>query len=254
MINSAWGGTGDSLAEYSSPAKSVGDRGHEPKFVMSRILNTNNLEQNSISILTSSSSPLTTMSNIPAYVQTHLPSKNVSINNFLTILIPPYVSIPPRLTRIDKFVSDKPANFDHINPSELLSPPPEIVRSLKSCVELDNGSITSVLCPHLSAGGAHYPLWVIWAELLTARGIQENWRRAVCQLESQMHATSTNYLLQHAANTLSHLPWTGNLCGYRDTIDICHLWVFFTQEWSSLPCPTYSWRNSSGNYASAIVY
>jgi hypothetical protein len=175
------------------------------------------------------------MSSIPTYARNQLPSRNISVNKFLAVSIPPCVSATARLTRIEKYISEQPPNITHVsNLSKLLSPSAEVVKALKRRIGSEDDPISSILCPHLlTAGGARYPLWVaeFWHELHIARGIQENWRRAAHQLDARLRRTVGNHLLQDAAGMLSHLPWTGNLLGHRKTIDLCHLWVYFTNEW-----------------------
>jgi hypothetical protein len=173
------------------------------------------------------------MSDIPDYVRNNLPSPNVSINEFLAISLPPYTSVTARLMRIKKYVSKQPPNIHNVdNVGELLPPPAEVIMGLKH--QLQKGSVTSVLCPHLPAsGGARYPLWIIefWVKLRMIHNIQENWKRAANRLEAKFRTAPKNHLLQHVAKTLNHLPWTGNLLGYFNTIDLCELWVYFTEEW-----------------------
>ena len=173
------------------------------------------------------------MSSIPAYVQTFLPAQNLSVNDFLALSIPPCSSATAKLAHIKNYVSEESPNIHHFsNPTELLSPPPAVVTALEQHVK--RGSITSVLCPHLpAAGGARYPLWIVefWTKLLTARRVQESWKKAAHQLDVRLQTSPTNHLFQRAANALSCLPWTGDLRGYRNTIDTCHLSVYFTQEW-----------------------
>ncbi len=175
------------------------------------------------------------MSNIPAYVRSQLPSHNLSVNEFLTVSLLPYASGTARFMRVKKYISEQPPNISHIdNVGELLSPPADIVTELQLC--LKKGSVTSVLCPHLPlTAGTRYPLWVIelWTDLLVVRNIQENWKKAVNQLEEKLRTAPTTLLIQQAANALAHLPWTGNLLGYHNTIDLSQLWVYFTQEWLS---------------------
>ena len=174
------------------------------------------------------------MSDIPDYVRNNLPSPNVSINEFLAIFLPPCTSVTVRLMRVEKYLSEQPPNIHNVNNvSELLPPPAEVVLALKRRLRDQNGSITSVICPHLpTSGGARYPLWIIefWAELSMVCDIQENWKRAASQLEAKFRAAPKNHLLQCVVKTLAHLPWTGNILGYRNTIDLCELWVYFTQE------------------------
>jgi hypothetical protein len=165
-------------------------------------------------------------------VHNTLLSPNISIDEFLAISLPPYASVNPRLMHVEKYVSKQPTNLHNINNvGELLPPPIEVVAALEH--HLRKGTVTSVICPHLpGSGGARYLLWIIefWAKLRVVHNIQENWKTAANQLEVKIHATPKNHLLQRVAEMLGHLPWTENLLGYHNTIDLCQLWVYFTQE------------------------
>jgi hypothetical protein len=115
-----------------------------------------------------------------------------------------------------------------------LSPSDDVLTTLQQSIR--SGIVKSILCPHYpTASSQRYPLWLasFWIQLSSMRKIHMKWKTAVRNLEVQMNQNQESIPLRRAFNALSHIPWTGQLQGFYDTIKLEKLSVYFTQEWLS---------------------
>ena len=65
------------------------------------------------------------------------------------------------------------------------------------------------------------------------RDTQTNWRAAHHELAAQLMFKPNDRLLRCVLDTLSRIPWTGQLRVCQNSIDIHKLWVFLSKEWLS---------------------
>ena len=65
------------------------------------------------------------------------------------------------------------------------------------------------------------------------RDTQTNWRAAYHELAAQLMLKPDDRLLRCVLDTLSRIPWTGQVCVCQNSIDIHKLWVFLSKEWLS---------------------
>ena len=92
-------------------------------------------------------------------------------------------------------------------------------------------TVKSIVCQHEPLVGGHrYPLHLVfyWKEVMHQYHIQERWQKAVMNLCCNL---DDNPIYVQANSILPHLPWTGNLTGFTNTIDIHQLSAFLTDEW-----------------------
>jgi hypothetical protein len=61
--------------------------------------------------------------------------------------------------------------------------------------------------------------------------MQESWRKAVQNLETQMAGSQDSLVLHKAFNSLAYILWTGQLQGLHDPIELHQLSVYFTRDW-----------------------
>ena len=88
-------------------------------------------------------------------------------------------------------------------------------------------TVKSIVCQHDPlARGHQYPLHLVfyWKEVMHQYHIQERWQKAVTNLSRNLEV---NQIYIQANFILPHLPWTGNLTGFTNTIDIHQL----SDEW-----------------------
>lgn len=61
---------------------------------------------------------------------------------------------------------------------------------------------------------------------------QKKWQDGVISLITALSCTQTNLMLyQQVLNTLTHIPWTGHLLGFENTIDMHQLVTFLNNDW-----------------------
>ena len=65
------------------------------------------------------------------------------------------------------------------------------------------------------------------------RDVQMKWCAAHHELVTQLMLKPKDHLLSCVLDTLSHIPWTGQLHVFQNSINIHKLWVFFSKEWLS---------------------
>jgi hypothetical protein len=169
----------------------------------------------------------------PPNIQKHFPPSALPVHEFLAINLPPCVTVTTRLLRTQKYHSDLPPTSENVDDiMSLLSPPDNILITLQQSVR--SGVVKSIQCPHsVTAGRQRYPLWVVsfWAQLSFVRKTQENWKRAIQNLEMQMAGNQDSSLLRKAFNSLAYVLWMGNLQGFHNMIEIHQLSAYFTRDW-----------------------
>ena len=170
----------------------------------------------------------------PPEIQKHLPAATLSVHGFITLNLPSCAPADTaQLTRAKSYVSELQPTVDNINESTLLlSPSDNILTTLQQSIR--SGMVKSILCPHSpTAGSQRYPLWLasFWIQLSSTRKIQLKWKTAIENLDMRMKQNPESILLQRALNALSHIPWTGQLQGFHDSIELEKLSIYFTQEW-----------------------
>jgi hypothetical protein len=168
----------------------------------------------------------------PTEIQQHLPPDKLCVHEFIGLDLPPCA---PQLAQVQKYTSELPPTVDDVHEiMSLHSPPDDILKTLQQSIRA--GLVKSIQCPHWHsppAGGQRYPLWLaaFWVQLSSVRKIQESWRTAVRNLEAQVNQDKESVPLRQAFNALSHIPWTGQLQGFRDTIELHKLSIYFTRGW-----------------------
>jgi hypothetical protein len=169
----------------------------------------------------------------PPDIQKHFPPITLSVCEFLEINLPPVAVVTTRAMRTQKYHSDLPPtseNADEI--TSLLSPPDDILATLQQSIR--SGTVKSIQCPHSqTASKQRFPLWIVsfWVQLASVRKRQENWRKAIENLKTQMEWNQNSSPLRKAFNSLAYVPWTGQLQGVHDTIEIHQLSSYFTRDW-----------------------
>ena len=110
-------------------------------------------------------------------------------------------------------------------------PPESIIQALWELIRNKADTVKSIVCQHEPrAGGHRYPLHLVfnWKEVMRQCHIQERWQKAVTNLCRNL---DNNPIYVQVNSILPHLPWTGNLTGFTNTIDIHQLSAFLTDEW-----------------------
>lgn len=170
----------------------------------------------------------------PPEIQQHLPAITLSVPRFIALNLPTPAATT-QLTRAESYVSGLQPTVDNVNEiTLLLSPPDDILTTIQQSMR--SGIVKSILCPHSpTADSQRYPLWLasFWFQLSAMRKIQKKWITAIRNLELQMNQDPESIPLRRAFNALSHIPWTGQLQGFHDTIELEKLSTYFTQEWLS---------------------
>jgi hypothetical protein len=172
----------------------------------------------------------------PPEIQQHLPASTLSVHKFVTLDLPSYALATTQLARAQNYASELQPTVDNVNKRALLlSPSDNVLTSLQQSI--CSGMVKSILCPHFpnGDGGQRYPLWLasFWIQLSSIREIQKKWKSAIRNLEVQMNQDKESIPLRQAFNALSHIPWTGRLQGFQDTIELEKLSIYFTQDWLS---------------------
>ena len=207
----------------------------QPRQVLVLLLTRNSTYTPSKINRSSNTPPMATEIDLPQNVLQLLPGDDISITNFLAWSLPPCASINTHYTHVEKYLSPLDPNVDRVNDVlAILSPPNAVVNILADRIQ--DPSVKSIQCPHLeNAGGQQFPIWIVafWKKLLFMRDAQMKWRAAHYELVAQLRLKPDDQLLSHVLSTLSHVPWTGRLCGFRNSIDIHKLWVFLSKEWLS---------------------
>ena len=101
---------------------------------------------------------------------------------------------------------------------------------------IQDPSIKSIQCPHLAnVSGQQFPIWIaaFWKRLLFIRDVQMKWHATHHELITQLMLKPKDPLLSSVLNTLLHIPWTGQLRVFQNSINIDKLWVFLSKEWLS---------------------
>jgi len=168
----------------------------------------------------------------PPEIQQHLPSNTLSVREFIVLDLPAFApATTPQPLR--DYTSALPPTVDNVNEIvSRLSPPDDTLLALQQSIR--SGQVKSIHCLHYpTANSQRYPLWLVsfWTQLSSARRIQKQWRKAVRNLESQIDQDEGSVPLRQAFNALLYVPWTGQLQGIRDAIDLHQLSVYFTEEW-----------------------
>ena len=166
---------------------------------------------------------------IPPNLKKFLPSNTLSITAFITFAFPSNGAVcPPKFMRVKKFYSELPQTTkDASQVAKFTVPPESIIQALCEFICNKKVTIKSIVCQH-NASGHRYPLHLVfyWKEVMHQYKIQ--WKKAVtnicCNLDNSPIYTQVN-------DILPHLPWTGNLTGYTNTINIHQLSAFLTEEW-----------------------
>ena len=155
--------------------------------------------------------------------------------NFLVWSLPPCATVHPRFTCVENFLSPLTPNVESFNDIlAILSPPNSFVHTLADRIR--DPSVKSIQFPHLAiAGDQQFPIWVVafWKKLLFMHDAQMKWHAAHHELVAQQMLKPNNHLLNCVLNTLSCIPWTGQLRVCQTSIDIHKLWVFLSKEWLS---------------------
>lgn len=133
---------------------------------------------------------------------------------------------------VKKFYSELPPTTEDASQVANLAVPPEsIVEALCELIRNKAVTVKSIICQHDTlAGGQRYPIHLVfyWKEVMHQYKIQERWQKAVTNLCCNIN---NNPIFAQANSILLHLPWTGNLTGFTNTIDIHQLSAFLTDEW-----------------------
>lgn len=172
---------------------------------------------------------------LPQHILQSLPRDDISITSFLAWSLPPCAPMNARFTRVEKFLSSLTPNVEKFNDILAIHDPPNSVVNMLAD-RIQDPSIKSIQCPHLAnAGGQRFPIWIVafWKRLLIIRDIQTKWRAAHHELITQLTLKPKDPLLTSVLNTLSHIPWTGQLHVFKNSINIDKLWVFLSKEWLS---------------------
>ena len=171
----------------------------------------------------------------PPDIQKHFPPLTLSVREFLEVNLPPVAVVTTRAMRTQKYHSDLPPTSESVDEiMSLLSPPDDILATLQQSIR--SGTVKSIQCPHFqleTASEQRYPLWIVsfWVQLAFVRKRQENWRKAIEKLKIQMERNQNSSPLRKAFNSLAYVPWTGQLQGVRDTIEVHELSLYFTRDW-----------------------
>jgi hypothetical protein len=180
--------------------------------------------------------PVATEIGLPQHVLQSLPGDNISITSFLAWSLPPCTSINARFTRVEKFLSPLTPNVESeekLNDILAIHGPPDSVVNILA-QRIQDPSIKSIQCPHLAnAGGKQFPLWIVafWKRLLFMRDVQTKWCAAHHELTTQLMLKPKDHLLSCVLDTFSHIPWTGQLHLFQNSINIHKLSVFLSKEW-----------------------
>ena len=172
---------------------------------------------------------------LPQHVLQTLPGDNISIAKFLAWSLLPCTSINACFTHVENFLSPLPPNIERFDDILAIHGPPNSVVNILA-EKLQDLSIKSIQCPHLAnAGGQRFPIWIVafWKRLLFMCDVQTNWCAAHHELVTQPMLKPDNHLLSSVLDTLSHVPWTGQLHVFQNSINIHKLWVFLSKEWLS---------------------
>lgn len=169
----------------------------------------------------------------PLNLQKFLPSKTLSVTSFINFPFPPNgAPYPPKFMRVEKFYSGLPPTTEDASwVAKMAVPPESIIQALCELIRDKADTVKSIVCQHDPlAGGHQYPLHLVfyWKEVMRQYHIQERWQKAVTNLCRNLEV---NQIYVRANSILPHLPWTGNLTGFTNTIDIHQLSAFMTDEW-----------------------
>ena len=170
---------------------------------------------------------------IPQHVLQLLPGDNISIEKFLVWSLPPCAPINAHFTHVEKFLSPLVPNVERFNDILTIHDPPNSIVNILAD-RIKDPSIKSIQCPHLvNAGGQQFPIWIVafWKRLQFVRNVQTKWHAAHHELVTQLMLKPEDHLLSSVLDTLSLIPWTGQLRIFQNSIDIHKLWVFLSKEW-----------------------
>jgi hypothetical protein len=178
-----------------------------------------------------------TLLKFPIEIQQHLPANTMSVHKFIALNLPSLACAPAAINQHEtakNYVSELQPTADNVDEILLLLLPSENVLSTLQR-SIHSGIVKSILCPHspTAAGSQRYPLWLasFWIQLSSTQKIQKKWKTAIRNLKVRMNQYPQNIPLQQAFNSLSHIPWTGQLQGFQDTIELEKLSIYFTEEW-----------------------
>jgi len=170
---------------------------------------------------------------LPPDLYQYLPNESLSVQHFLDIKLPSYLETTPFL-QPQKYLSGlEPTTTKADEILCLPSPPESTVKILTKLIH--DEAVKSIECPHSASvtRGCRYPVWIvlIWQELFHIRRDQKRWQHAVTNFETGRSLEAGHKIFNAVKTALLYTPWTGQLQGFTNTIDLQQLSAYLTHEW-----------------------
>jgi Ulp1 protease family, C-terminal catalytic domain len=174
----------------------------------------------------------------PGVKNSILLSENLSVMDFLQFPL-------PGIAR-DTGVSQPKSYFSTLYPTitdpkiiqKTLLPPLPILKQLSQDIELTSTGTQSIICQHAPGVAGHrFPVWILtyWKEVVQIWPLKKKWVLAEEALETRKKKTSctddTKKLISQVYNSLTCIPWAGNINGFPGTVPTECLTRYLTDDW-----------------------
>ena len=178
----------------------------------------------------------------PGLKDSLLLSKGLSIIDFLQFPLPGIAAAARESTQSTAcqpktfFSTLFPTIMDPKSIQKIPLPPLPILKQLSQDIDLT--STHSIICQHApSVAGHRFPVWILtyWTEVAQIWPLKEKWASAEEALEMRKNKKTctdeTKRLISQAYDSLTCIPWAGNINGFPGSVPTECLTRYLTNEW-----------------------